>query len=98
MVGVEAMASGCPVLVSEKSGVAPLFGHTPAMHVVQGGVAAWAGALKRFALDAEARSSMRSAALDYARKTLASWRDVLEQDLYTLWREAATPARAELSA
>ncbi len=98
MVGVEAMVSGCPVLVSEKSGVAPLFENTPAMRVVEGGVAAWSAALKRLALDAEARAGMRTAALDYAHRTLASWRDVLEQDLYALWREAAAPVEAGMRA
>ena len=49
MAGVEAMASGCAVLVSEKSGVAELFGNTPAMEVVAGGADQWAEALRRFA-------------------------------------------------
>jgi glycosyltransferase involved in cell wall biosynthesis len=99
MVGVEAMASGCPVLVSAKSGVAPLFGDTPAMQVVEGGAAAWAAALTRLALDAKARAAMRSAALDHAAEALASWAEVLEEDLYALWRAAATErAEADLTA
>ena len=39
------------------------------------------------------RRTMARAALDYARRQLAGWREVLEEDLFSLWREAA-PAQA----
>jgi glycosyltransferase involved in cell wall biosynthesis len=89
MVGMESMASGAPVLVSRKSGVAELFDHTPAMRVVESGAAAWASALRQIASSPDARAAMRDAALDYARRALAGWREVLEEDLFSLWREAA---------
>jgi glycosyltransferase involved in cell wall biosynthesis len=99
MVGVEAMASGAPVLVSKKSGVAELFDHTPAMRVVEGGVAGWTEALREAALGGQTRSAMRAAALDYAGRELAGWAEVLEEDLFSLWREAAdSVVRAELIA
>jgi glycosyltransferase involved in cell wall biosynthesis len=99
MVGVEAMASGCPVLVSKKSGVAELFDFTSAMWVVESGAAAWAAALGKIASCSPARADMRRAALDYARRQLAGWREVLEEDLFSLWREAAhSPAAAEMVA
>jgi glycosyltransferase involved in cell wall biosynthesis len=98
MVGMEAMASGCPVLVSKKSGVAELFDHTPAMRVVDGGAGAWATALREVAPAACVRASMRRAALDYSRRRLASWGEVLEEDLYSLWREAAEAGAQELIA
>jgi glycosyltransferase involved in cell wall biosynthesis len=99
MVGMEAMASGSPVLVSRKSGVAELFDYTAAMRVVESGPAAWASALRRIALDREGRRTMTAAALDYARRQLASWREVLDEDLFSLWREAVqAPAHAELIA
>ncbi|HZZ88071.1 MAG TPA: glycosyltransferase [Caulobacteraceae bacterium] len=98
MVGVEAMASGCPVLVSQKSGVAELFEHTPAMRVVDSGAAAWAQALRETAASASARHLMRGAALDYSTRHLAPWRDVLDEDLFALWREAAHAPAAELIA
>jgi len=48
---------------------------------------------------AGARAGMRQAALDYARRQLAGWREVLEEDLFSLWREAVhAPAAAELIA
>jgi glycosyltransferase involved in cell wall biosynthesis len=89
MVGMEALASGCPVLVSKKSGVAELFDHTPAMRVVESGAAAWASALRQVAPFPCIRAGMRKAALHYARKHLASWGEVLAEDLFSLWREAA---------
>ncbi|HEY1427583.1 MAG TPA: glycosyltransferase [Caulobacteraceae bacterium] len=94
MVGVEAMASGAPVLVSKKSGVAELFDHTPAMRVVDGGAAAWAAALRDVAGCGKTRLAMRAAAVDYARRELAGWPEVLEDDLFSLWREAAQGAVA----
>lgn len=99
MVGVEAMACGCPVLVSEKSGVADLFRRTPAMRVVRGGVEAWTEALGALAADGAARAAMRAAALRHACRHLASWREVLAKDLLTVWRAAASAeAPAELIA
>jgi colanic acid/amylovoran biosynthesis glycosyltransferase len=99
MVGVEAMASGCPVLVSRKSGVADLFDDTPAMRVVESGVPAWTEALRHTPACARSRDYMRRAALDYSSHQLAGWREVLDEDLFSLWREAAdAPSAAELIA
>ncbi|HVN01413.1 MAG TPA: glycosyltransferase [Caulobacteraceae bacterium] len=98
MVGVEAMASGCPVLVSKKSGVAELFDNTPAMRVVESGAPVWADALREIAASPAERAAMRAAALDYARRQLAGWREVLDEDLFSLWREAAAAPAAELIA
>jgi len=92
-----ALASGCPVVVSKKSGVAELFDDTPAMRVVDCGAVAWAEALRQVAASAPLRDSMRRAALDYSRRQLAGWREVLDEDLFSLWREA-TQAPAELIA
>lgn len=89
MAGVEAMASGCPVLVSKKSGVAELFENTPAMLVVESGVEQWTNALRSVAKHAELRKHMREHALDYSEKHLASWHDVLAEDLFSVWQKAA---------
>jgi hypothetical protein len=87
------------VLVSKKSGVAELFDHTPAMRVVEGGAAAWAEALRDVTASGRKLAAMRKAALEYARRELAGWADVLEEDLFSLWREAAhREAAAELIA
>jgi glycosyltransferase involved in cell wall biosynthesis len=89
MAGVEAMASGCPVLVSEKSGVAQLFKNTPAMTTVASGTAAWTDALRAFAGDPARQEKMRTAALEYGSRHLAIWQDVLAEDLFAVWQDAA---------
>lgn len=88
MAGVEALTSGCPVLVSEKSGVADLFDRTPAMLPVASGPEAWAQALERFVNTPGLVQTMRQEALAHSRDKIASWRDVLEQDLLSVWRRA----------
>jgi len=90
MAGVEAMASGCPVLVSEKSGVAKLFHNTPAMLPVESGAEAWTKAIRQFATSPEMRESMRSVAVEYGKNHLASWQDVLSEDLFNIWRKACS--------
>jgi glycosyltransferase involved in cell wall biosynthesis len=97
MVGVEAMAAGCPVLVAEKSGVAPLFHHTPAMKVVTGGVVEWTNALREIATQPELRQYMRAEAMAYSETHLASWADVLAEDLFAVWSQAARKPQADLS-
>jgi len=89
MVGVEAMTSGCPVLVSRKSGVAQLFDHTTAMRVVESGAEAWAEALGDFAAQPARRNAMRATAIDYSFDHLASWENVLAEDLFAVWQQAA---------
>lgn len=88
MAGVEAMASGCPVLVSEKSGVAQLFEYTPAMQVVESGADNWAQAIAELAASPDKRKKMQKAAILYSREHLASWQDVLAEDLFAIWNRA----------
>ena len=92
MAGVEALTSGCPVLVSEKSGVADLFDHTPAMRTVQSGVEPWAEALRAFAKNPALQKQMQVIAIDYSRDHIASWHDVLAEDLFAVWQKAANGA------
>jgi len=89
MAGVEAMVSGCPVLVSKKSGVAALFEHSPAMITVESEIEAWQRALRTIADDPELRERMRETAIDYSRKHIASWRDIMAEDLFAVWQRAA---------
>ena len=95
MVGGEALVSGCPVLVSEKSGIAPLFHNTPAMRVVPSGVENWATAMAEFMKDASQRELMRMAAISYGERFLASWDDVLAEDLFPVWQRAATETKSK---
>ncbi len=89
MVAVEALASGCPVLAAERSGIASLFHATPALRTVAGGADAWATAIRGLAADAGARAAMREAALAYGRDRIAGWDEVLAEDLLPVWRAAA---------
>lgn len=98
MAGVEAMASSCPVLVSEKSGIAQLFDNTPAMRVVPSGVDAWTEALSQFVQDKSVRDAMRSSALDFSVNKLATWQDVLRDDLFAVWQRVAQAAHKSSAA
>jgi glycosyltransferase involved in cell wall biosynthesis len=90
MACVEALASGCPVLVSQKSGIAELFHHTSAMRTVESGVPAWEEALRSFMTNPVGRDEMRVTARLYGEEHLASWQDVLAADLFATWKKAAT--------
>lgn len=89
LVAVEALASGCPVLVSEKSRIAPLFSNTQAMQVVPGKGPEWADALRHFSADSDLRAVMRAAAIDYSSRHFLSWGEELEQDFLRVWEMAA---------
>ena len=89
MIGLEALASGCPVLVSKQSGVAQLCNGTEAMQMVESGVGAWTAALFDAARDAARLSVMRDAAFAYRRDVLMDWNDVLNRDFLPVWQRVA---------
>jgi glycosyltransferase involved in cell wall biosynthesis len=89
MVGLEAMASGCPILVAQKSGIHALFDDTAGMQVVASASGAWAAALEDFVARPEKGNMMRAAAVDYSRGRLAGWDNVLAEDLFPIWQQAA---------
>jgi hypothetical protein len=60
----------------------------PAIRAVESGAAAWTMALSDLARDAEGREQMREAALDYRASRLASWSEVLNEDLLNGWQAA----------
>jgi glycosyltransferase involved in cell wall biosynthesis len=86
LVGVEALASGCPVLVSQKSGVAALCGNTLAMKEVASDVTAWSENLSFFAHSAAQQAEMRQAALTFRDNAIAEWNDVLTADFLPVWQ------------
>lgn len=88
----EALASGVPLLVSEKCGVAPVFDHTPAIRVVPSGADAWTEALRDLAGSLNQRTHMAKVALACAQTHIASWQDILT-DLYAVWQQAAQNSR-----
>lgn len=85
MIGLEALASGCPVLTARQSGMAALCGAPAAMIEVESGAVAWAQALFDLARNLTRRKILRDAALDFRRDKLAGWGDVLEQDFMPVW-------------
>jgi len=85
MAAIEAVASGCPTLVARGGGSAKLFDHAQAIGEVEGGAAAWAAALTDMARNADRRSTMRESAIEFADRRLASWSDVLNEDLAPGW-------------
>jgi glycosyltransferase involved in cell wall biosynthesis len=88
MAMTEAIAAGCPTLIARDSGLAEVLGETPAVRAVASGAEAWAAAIEGLAADPAALVSMRAAALNYSQTRLASWRDVLNEDLLVGWRAA----------
>ncbi len=90
----EALASGCPVVSAAKSGIAPLFNAGTAIGVVDGGGHAWAHALRQVILDPAVRQGMRQAARHYGQTRLATWGDVLMDDVLGSWQDAARERRA----
>lgn len=84
---VEAIVSGLPILVSEKSGIAALCDNTPAMLVVPSGVEAWTKALRDVTGSTNTRLHMAKVARAYAGTSLASWQEVLENDFYPAWKK-----------
>jgi glycosyltransferase involved in cell wall biosynthesis len=92
MAALEAIASGCPTLVARRSGTSALFGETAALRIVDGGPRAWAEAIAEVVGDAALREDMRQAAAAYGAHRLASWADVLNEDLSPGWRTALAGA------
>jgi glycosyltransferase involved in cell wall biosynthesis len=85
MVGLEALACGCPVLTARQSDMARLCGAPAAMIEVERGAVAWAQALFDLARNLTRRKILRDAALDFRRDKLAGWGDVWEQDFLPVW-------------
>jgi glycosyltransferase involved in cell wall biosynthesis len=89
MVWPEALACGCPVMVSQKNGAAQLCGDAVAMQSVNGDATAWADALAQLAQDSAGQAAMREAALAFRRDKLAGWNDVLNEDFVPVWQKLA---------
>lgn len=89
MIGLEALACGCPVLVSRQSGVAQLCADTKAMQKVESTVAAWAEALTVLACDAAKQKEMRDAALLFRQDRLAGWGEILNANFIPVWENVA---------
>jgi glycosyltransferase involved in cell wall biosynthesis len=89
----EALASGLPVLIAEKSDMGRIVVPEVTGLVLSGkDPAAWSAAIAAIAANPERRRDLSRAARAYAELRLPSWREVLEQDLLPRWR-SVTAAR-----
>ena len=88
MAAIEAVASGCPTLVSRLSRTAEQLGQTAAISEIASGESAWSEALKELASSSSRRQAMGEAALEYRRRQMATWSDVLNENLVPGWRAA----------
>lgn len=86
LVSAEALASACPVFVSKSSGVASLYGDSPAVVPLKNAGAAWADFFAFLAADRDRLKTMRNAATDVRDKDLAAWQDVLAEDFMPVWQ------------
>jgi glycosyltransferase involved in cell wall biosynthesis len=92
MAAVEAIASGAPTLVARGSGTAKVMDEAIAIQEVDSGIESWVAALNDLATNSERRQAMRLAALDYGAQRLATWSEVLMEDLAPGWRTALAGA------
>jgi glycosyltransferase involved in cell wall biosynthesis len=90
MIGLEALACGCPVLTSKSSGVAHLCGEPTVMQEVESNVAAWTEALTSLAQYPKRQATMRAAALSIRHDRLAGWNDVLNNYFIPVWNGVRT--------
>jgi glycosyltransferase involved in cell wall biosynthesis len=88
---LEALSCGRPLLVAAESG--------SGRHVVDGDtglvvapndVESWALALRRVATDVPLRDRLAARAAEWAESGIATWRDVLRDDLMSVWDRART--------
>ncbi|MFA4994508.1 MAG: glycosyltransferase [Bdellovibrionales bacterium] len=86
LVGVEALSCGCPVLASRLSGIASLYGNTPAIEEVDSDEGSWANALSSLAQNQAQQRMMRAAAFAFRREKLAGWDVLLKEDFLPLWQ------------
>ncbi len=95
LVATEAMASGLPVLVSQKSGVAELYDKPIAMRSVTGGGDKWAEALLNLINDGPLRKQMGRESLIYSKNNIPSWSTFLAQSFMPIWQKAYDEKNAQ---
>jgi glycosyltransferase involved in cell wall biosynthesis len=89
---LEALACGRPLLVAAESGSARSIADGQTGVVVEhNDAASWARALRRVATDEALRARLGAGAAAWAAVGIASWRDVLREDLVTVWDRARRP-------
>ena len=87
-VSVEALASGLPVIVSEKSGIKQLIQAGDGLRSVSGGVEAWATTLEMLMDDPALVEASRKASINYAAEHIISWQECMAHDFLPVWQSA----------
>lgn len=88
----EALASGRAFLTTETVARGLMTDGEDGIVVREGSPTAWSAALAGLAESAALRDRLGAAALRRAEATLPSWREVLEQDLVSVWRQVHAEA------
>lgn len=88
LVAVESLASGLPVLVAGKSGIADLVPAKGALVSVSGGADAWATSLEELVNDRSRGAEMRKCAQDYTDKNIITWEEGASLDFLPIWQKA----------
>jgi glycosyltransferase involved in cell wall biosynthesis len=87
---VEALAAGLPALLASGSGVAVRMADCQAVRVLPGDdAAAWAGAIAELAADPARCRELGEMARAYIEAEVPSWEEVVIEDLFPVWQEAA---------
>lgn len=86
----EALTSGLPVVMAEKSGSGHLVDDDTGIVLDGQDGDAWEAALAALASQPERLAAMKVAARARAERTLPSWLEVLQQDLLPRWRRACS--------
>jgi glycosyltransferase involved in cell wall biosynthesis len=94
-VSVEALSSGLPVLVAEKSGIADLIPADGALVPVSGDGEAWADAIGKLVLDRRQVEKMKDKARRFAKENIITWEESLASEFLPVWENAALPYKTE---
>lgn len=87
-VTVEALASGLPALVSEKSGIAALIPAGDAVRSLASNADTWAQALGNLADHRDRIAALRLVARRYADKNVNNWEESMRRDFLPVWQMA----------
>ncbi|MDD3028773.1 MAG: glycosyltransferase [Alphaproteobacteria bacterium] len=89
LIGAEALSCGCPLLVSQSSGVAALYGESLAIGAVPSDAGSWADALVLWSKDREANARRHEEAFRLGQRHVADWRAVFKETFLPVWRRVA---------
>jgi glycosyltransferase involved in cell wall biosynthesis len=86
---LEALACGRPLLVAGESGAGRhVADGDTGLVVAHNDASSWAAGLERVANDASLRARLGARAAEWAERGIATWRDVLREDLLPVWNSA----------